>query len=1197
MSTSLSINLRKDLHKALLDAFRTKEQLKMMVMLQLGTNLDEFANGNLSELVFDLIQWFEAQGSVRELVDGALRQNPENPKLVAMAAQFRSWLTEAASAFPLGSNYGGPVYAHARAAQFVTGPDAFRYVRMLAVLPAPVANEKGNGPPDSQVLEIGGIWSEWQIFSKAIEHSYDKIGGKSAAWAVVRLVPPTPEALRDALVPGQLGYQVLHFRCQGNTAGLILEDRLGREQLLTTSRIVETVLGTSVQLLVLNAGPTVELGRLLLENTRISCVVALHKPIDDCVASLLNECFYHSLASGTSAYDALIAAKLAILRQISTGDLPVTGDPQSLIDNIELLGDRDLLLNAEHPTAPISRIIAHPVPNNGVPFHRLSSFVDRSAELLQIANWFEQTNRCIFAIIGIGGIGKTMIALNAAFRHAHRFDAVVFVSARDNSDLGPLDVLHAVYKAVGQPVTPDDDKDPANSLIWGLNRRPVLLVLDNLESISSTEARRLAHVLEMLDPLSGSRVLMTLRPREHGQLLKLARGDHVIPTVLEHASALRLAWEESVRQQLDWAQYDQSMRLANDTSALTSLAERARLPKQLSLTEVGKLDELVELSFYHPYLIALAIGMIKSDSWPGVRSRLELLHGKEIEQALENWIGQALDDLLRRTPDCLDVFYALLVFEGSAEINCLRYVVLGKPVPADSREAIDFEDMLVSPAVDTSLVRRTGMRYDLDPTVRGYIERRRAPSTTTLTEFRFRHAEAHLTVVAGYDAAIKLRRMIYSEPLEWANVVVALKRLAVVAQQDDGAAQLLVDFVRNGRKVFPVNYDVRILQYLEVAVAAAKRMNNYRGQSDALLALADIQFYHSCYDAALVNYQTALLLCQAAEYRQGEGEALLGIGQVHRLRDDLGKESLGYLDAALELFVTIDYEEGQASVHWAVGEIWRDEDQVDAALKHYDRALYFFQRVEDRAGEAAVLGSIGDIQRIQRKLDISLSTLGRALALSRAEGDRLCEAEVLCGLGETQQWQGDYDAALTSLRSAIGIYREIGVNDYYAQHLIGDVYRVRGDYKAALSSYKVALDQCRDEGERLSEAGVIWGMGEIYRVQGEYDDAQTSYDEALDLYRAVASARGEGKVLASQGQLALASNDLAEADRLLKEATTAYQACTDQPAIAEAVSSYGWTCLKLGYIEQARLYLLQAADLFTELRQVELSERDLRAAQ
>lgn len=81
---------------ALLAAFPTPNSLARLVRFRLDQNLSAIATGTLQDQVFALVQWAEAKGRVRDLVEGARGENPGNPKLAAVAAT----LTQETAAAP-----------------------------------------------------------------------------------------------------------------------------------------------------------------------------------------------------------------------------------------------------------------------------------------------------------------------------------------------------------------------------------------------------------------------------------------------------------------------------------------------------------------------------------------------------------------------------------------------------------------------------------------------------------------------------------------------------------------------------------------------------------------------------------------------------------------------------------------------------------------------------------------------------------------------------------------------------------------------------------------------------------------------------------------------------------------------------------------------------------------------------------------
>ncbi len=80
----------KRLHYALLDAFRTRDDLARMVRFGLNENLDSITQGaNQSAIVFELIQWAEAAGRTNELINRAIKQRPRNQSLQNVAHEIQ----------------------------------------------------------------------------------------------------------------------------------------------------------------------------------------------------------------------------------------------------------------------------------------------------------------------------------------------------------------------------------------------------------------------------------------------------------------------------------------------------------------------------------------------------------------------------------------------------------------------------------------------------------------------------------------------------------------------------------------------------------------------------------------------------------------------------------------------------------------------------------------------------------------------------------------------------------------------------------------------------------------------------------------------------------------------------------------------------------------------------------------------------
>lgn len=83
-SSAVSLNPKqmKDLHGALLDAFPEESDLEMIIQFHLQTRLNRISMAkNYNKIVFDVIQFVNSRGKVRDLVKGALEINPDSPFL------------------------------------------------------------------------------------------------------------------------------------------------------------------------------------------------------------------------------------------------------------------------------------------------------------------------------------------------------------------------------------------------------------------------------------------------------------------------------------------------------------------------------------------------------------------------------------------------------------------------------------------------------------------------------------------------------------------------------------------------------------------------------------------------------------------------------------------------------------------------------------------------------------------------------------------------------------------------------------------------------------------------------------------------------------------------------------------------------------------------------------------------------------
>ncbi len=181
--------------------------------------------------------------------------------------------------------------------------------------------------------------------------------------------------------------------------------------------------------------------------------------------------------------------------------------------------------------------------------------LNREAELAQLARWLARPDMRLMTLTGVGGSGKTRLALQVAADHLDEFsDGAYFV------DLAPLrdPALVASTIATTLGVRETGGRPLVDTLIDALREKHMLLVLDNFEQVVAAAPV----VATLLAAAAGLRVLVTsrsalhLRGEQECPVPPLALPDmkHLpTPEKLTHYAAVELFIQRAVNVKPDFA--------------------------------------------------------------------------------------------------------------------------------------------------------------------------------------------------------------------------------------------------------------------------------------------------------------------------------------------------------------------------------------------------------------------------------------------------------------------------------------------------------------------------------------------------------------------------------------------------------------------------------------------------------------------
>ena len=792
------------------------------------------------------------------------------------------------------------------------------------------------------------------------------------------------------------------------------------------------------------------------------------------------------------------------------------------------------------PVAAASAEVGHPMPPPGQLPPAVGPFVGRVAELDRMEAWLSDGGEpTLIAVTGIGGIGKTALALQWAQRVRRRFpDGQLFVDLRGyalDPPVRPIEALARFLHALGVPPerVPADMDEAAAMYRSLLADRAMLVVLDNAHD--AAQVRPLLAGGANATVVTSRDVLGGLVAREGAWLL------NVDTLSADEADAL-------LRRLLG------AQRVARESEAAAALAALcAFLPLALRIVAA----QLAAAPWD-------TIGRYADELRRGDRLTLLRVDGDE-----RTGVRAAFDQSYARQPADARRLLRMLAAAPGQHVTAEAAAALADTSVGEAirlLRGLTLAHLVQRPTVD---------RYVLHDLVRLYAgERADAGEPAHAPQAAVGRLMNHL--LARVDAAAAL---LYPEKLRlpdptrppdgapFADATAAMAWLdgergnlvaAVTHAAGHGprrAAYLLADALRGYYWLRLHAVDWRTTA--EAGLAAATAEGDPQGQAAAMLSLADLDMLHERRPEAIENYQRALDLCREVGWLEGQSAALGNLGNVYWRSGRLEEAAAKYTEG-LELDDAIGWIAGQSVKTGNLANVCRSLGRLAEALDLHTQALALDRLCGSRNGEAVELSDLAEVRHARGEFAEALVLLDQALTLQRKIGDRVSEAETLRILAavhrdlgtpaldlatqalqlarDTGERRVEADALQTlgsvhnrleatveaadCYRRAIELAREVDNRYTEAEALIslGGLHMRQGNAAAALECVRPALATARDRGYRILEGNALTVLAHIWLGQGRRDDAVRDARTAAAIHRQTGHRPGQTAALAVLAQ-------------------------------------------------------------------------------
>ncbi|SPT50215.1 AfsR/SARP family transcriptional regulator [Actinomadura madurae] len=730
-------------------------------------------------------------------------------------------------------------------------------------------------------------------------------------------------------------------------------------------------------------------------------------------------------------------------------------------------------------------------------------FVGRDDELRQLTDMVPGISGppagsavTVLAVNGMGGVGKTTLAVHLAHRLAEHYpDGHMFLE------------LHA-HDARREPITPADALDKLFRMI-GVPATRVPRALDERAALWRSE-------------LAGSRALLVLDDAAgHDQvrpLLPASAGCLVIVTSRRRLTGLHDAWPLS----LDVLPVRDAMVL------FSGIAGAGRAEPGADVAAVVERCERL------PLAVSMAASRLRHRrTWETRDLLARLTPGDRLLDELrdeERGIATVFELSYRGLPPPLrDAFRAFGLHPGPDLTAHAAAAALARPV----REA----ERILEDLLDRHLITEPARgRYRFHGLVQDYA--RRLARETDPEEERHRTVHRILDFYAGAaDRADRLLSphrpengvpLVHSPP-ELPSLEDDTQAAGWFAAEHDCLLNAAAEAVRIGSPRRVARFARVLAGHLESrghwdaaarlhtrAVEALRSLDDPPGTARALADLSHIRFRSGEYDAAMEEAEKALTIYRSIGDRRGEADALGRISLVHWHRSRFS-EALARCQEALDIHRSLKDRQGEATSLDRMAIYLEFTGDYREAERLRQEALTIFTEIDDAHGRTMALNNMGDL--MIRMGDVDRAAEYYEQTAADAELSRQHEAIALINMANVHRRTGSHETALANYRAALAIAMELGDRRNQVETLIGigATFHNTGRYGEALIHHERALTISRSISERYEETLALRHLGETLTASGRYPAAVEHLQQAHALSTEIGVPDETAKALESLG--------------------------------------------------------------------------------
>ena len=762
-----------------------------------------------------------------------------------------------------------------------------------------------------------------------------------------------------------------------------------------------------------------------------------------------------------------------------------------------------------------------PVPLHNLP-RALTPLFGRAAEIERLNSYVLNDAYPLICVTGPGGIGKTSLALavgrGLVIADQHPFaDGIWLVPLEEIENAAPAAVRDEVAAKIGEAIglVFRGERDLWSQLLEYLTNRKTLLILDNVEQFLEIAADLIVELLEAgenVQLLVTSSTTLPLSASRAFPLTGLEAPAEVSPAALYNESVLLFA-ERAARLPVP---FELNNHVA-EVVAICRFVEGVPLAIELAAASLGRLlmGEIMPALASNLQLLETA----RRDLPPRQRTlravfeyAYQLLDPREqmtlaqISVFRGGFTRQAAEAVLSDSPNSLYnlLDHALLSRDAAGRF---RVHPLSRQFAREKLDNTAVADLAAATSNRHSRYFAAFLQSFAADVPHGLDQ---ATLQSILDEqANLRAAWQHAVQNGQWPVIADSLEMIHYcyQRKGFSSEEAALVDSAMAALQAATGAEDVSSIRLRSRLLTARAYVYRNSAQFDEAVQAAEQacelaqiLPHPALEAKARLARADALATQHQREAALLEYERVNVLAKSVGNQILEADSLIGIGAQLFWRADISPAQEP-LDQALELCQTLQYRTGQMETLIMLGDLANRQGAFPKSLEYDRQALQISRLLGDVIAEARVLASLGvalkqldDLPGSQRHLREALSTFQRLNMPEKADW-------VLGELGHSAIELGDYDGAAQDLMEALTIAEDL--NDEFwgawVKLRLAALRTEQGRPQEALIFIAEALPTAEQRANPRFLAAVLYAWGNALLSQEAWAAAEEKYQQAHTL--------------------------------------------------------------------------------------------------